>query len=182
MISLPRRGRARRLGLTLRWTILSPTIAEYDAMRLGGVMDRWRVLRRIRRAGILARLFCAREIAVDIIEHIQECAFPEPKGTAGGTGSGEVAMRRFLQRWACEIMRTTGMSPREQYETLTPREWLRLLNHVSWVQSREDSFYASMTSPKVIPPYPDMTDPEQAREADGDRMRQVLAAWTGTRH
>ena len=181
MISLPRRGRARKLGLTLRWTILSPTIADYDAMRLGGIMDRWRVLRRIRRAGILARLFCAREIATDIIEHIKECAFPEPKGGLGTAREAD-GMHPFLQRWSMEIMRTTGMSPRQQYETLTPREWLRLLNHVSWVQAREDAFYASMTSPKVIPPYPDQADPEQAREADGDRMRQVMAAWTGTRH
>ena len=177
MINLPRRGQARRLGLTLRWIILCPTIADFDAIAHGGLIEKLRVLRRIRRAGLLARLLCAREIAADLVGQFKACAFPRAAVADGAAG-----IDPLIKRFSLEVTRSTGMSPREQYETLTPLEWTRLLAHCSWVQGREDRFYAAMTARGVIPEYPPIGDRAPAGEDDQARMRAILAAWGGTEH
>ena len=179
MINLPRRGQARRLGLTFRWAIGCPTISDYDAMRSGGLFEKLRVLRRIRRAGLVSRMLCAREIHNDIQAQLKACAFPAAPGADKGDGSVDPTIRRF----ALEVTRCTGMSPRDQYDKLTPLEWSRLLAHCAWVQGREDRYFASMTSKAVIGGYPDMRDSSQAREVDQTRIRDLMTAWTGgTRH
>ena len=179
MINLPRRGQVRRLGLTLRWQILCPTIAEYDAIAHGGLFEKLRILRRIRRAGPITRVLCAREIAADLIAQFKACAFPT---SATANGDGESGIDSTIKRFALELTRSTGISPRDQYETLTPLELTRLLAHCSWVQVREDRFYAAMTARGVIPEYPTLHDPARAGTDDQDRMRAILAAWAGREH
>ena len=165
--------------MTLRWQILCPTIAEYDAIAHGGIIEKLRILRRIRRAGLLARLLCAREIAADLMAQFEACAFPK---TATANGAGESGIDPLIKRYALELTRSTGISPRDQYETLTPLEWTRLLAHCSWVQGREDRFYAAMTARGVIPEYPTLHDPARGGTDDQGRMQAILAAWAGTEH
>ena len=167
------------MGLTLRWQILCPTIAEYDGIAFGGIIEKLRFLRRIRRAGPLARLLCAREIAHDLIAQLKACAFPK---SATANGGGESGIDPLIKRFSLEITRSTGISPREQYATMTPLEWTHLLAHCSWVQGREDRFYAAMTARGVIPEYPTLRDPARDGTDDQDRMRAILAAWAGTEH
>ena len=106
VINLPRRGQVRRLGLTLRWQILCPTIAEYDAIAHGGLFEKLRILRRIRRAGPLARLLCAREIAADLMAQFEACAFPK---SATANGAGESGIDPLIKRFALELTRSTGI-------------------------------------------------------------------------
>ena len=180
MINLPRRGSARKLGLTLRWTIGCPTIADFDGVQHGGLFAKLRLLRRIRRAGVVARILCAREISADIVKQIEACAFPATTSTGAPGGPAGGGIDPLIQRYALEVTRCTGMSPREQYDKLTPLEWSRLLSHCAWVQGREDAFFASMTSRQVIGKYPDMRDPDSDREDRSERIGDILSAWAGT--
>ena len=144
-------------------------------MRHGSFGTRWRIWRKLVRAGPLTRILCAREVAAAFAEQLEACTLPARPGNTDPPAGG---LDSAVARHAIEITRTTGIAPRDQMARFTPREWAALLAHVSWVQMRDNSAaVANAGTAKVIPDYPDLDRPAGG-EADDDRIRHVMASWT----
>ena len=140
-------------------------MADMDAMALGSYSEARRTYRKLVSAGLLTRLFNAKQIHEEFTAQVNNCSVTG----SGGPQTATNDIRQLTARHSLEITHATGIPPQQQYTQFTLSEYAGLVKHCSWASHREDVFHAHQAGGPAVLKYPrhDLSAPGEESRGHG---------------
>lgn len=157
-----------------RWRIRAFTFADYARIDAIGEWSPRAAFSPLVEAGLLTRIIFRRAIYSDLERQGLRCGFPQG-GVSPPSGEKDNS-RENGSRMAAMIFSHYGISPQDQYEKLSPREWRHLCAHAGYEKKVGMMTRAAIAgalkknTPDPIYPHPDFVESEIASMSHGDAM------------